>query len=62
MKKIKELIENIEIPEGITSKIENNILTLEKEDKKLTRKIPQVINIKIDGNKITISFRVLIVF
>lgn len=53
----KKLLEEIEIPEAVEAKYENDILYLKKNDKKLERKIHPLINIKIDRNKIIISAR-----
>lgn len=54
-KKIKELYEEIEIPEEITSIIEGDFITMKKDNKEIKRKLNRLINTKIEGNKIIIN-------
>tara|TARA_Y100000034_G_C6798527_1_gene358097 strand:- start:280 stop:849 length:570 start_codon:yes stop_codon:yes gene_type:complete len=51
----KELLEEIELPEGLTAIIDKNILIIKKDDKELKRKLNSLIDIKIEGNKILVS-------
>ena len=54
-KKDKKLIEEIEIPEGILVSIDDDILSMKKDDKEISRMIHSFIIIKIDNGKIIIS-------
>ena len=50
----KEIIEKVELPEGIKAEIDGNILRLKKDDKEITRKIPGL-KIKIQDKEIEIK-------
>jgi len=55
-KKVKlDLIEEIEIPEGLSAEIDENMLTIRKGDKENKRKINTLIEVKIEGNRIILS-------
>ena len=51
----ENLYEEINIPEGITASIDDDVLIIKKEDKELRRKITALIDVKIGGNKIIVS-------
>lgn len=51
----KNLYEEIEVPEGISVNLENDVLTMNKDGKEVRRIIVSLINVKIDGSKIVIS-------
>ena len=53
--KITELREEILIPEGINVEIVDNVLVVKKEGKEIKRKINNMIDFKIEGNKIILS-------
>jgi len=53
----KDLLEEIEIPEGIDATIENNIIVMKKDDKELKRKIDLEIELKKQDNKIIASVK-----
>lgn len=50
----KGLYEEIEIPREISAVIKDNFLILKKDDKELKRKLNDLINFNIEGNKIVI--------
>jgi len=54
MKNEKLMIE-IEIPEGITPTLKDDVLFMKKEDKELQRKLNPIINLEIKENKIVVS-------
>ncbi len=54
-KQEKKLYEEIEIPEGIQANLEDNILTIKKENKEVKREINPLIKLKIENNKILIN-------
>ena len=51
----KKLYEEIEIPKEISVEIRENFLIIKKNDKELKRKLNDLINFKIEGNKIILS-------
>jgi len=53
--KDKKLYEEFEIPEGIIANLEDDVLIMKKDDKELIRKLPALITIKVEGNKIILS-------
>ncbi len=56
MKKIKEnLKQEIEIPEGITTSLDENILIIKKQDKELRRRLSSRVKVKIENNKIILE-------
>lgn len=54
-KKLKELKEEIVVPEEITMTLEKNILIMRKQDKEIERKLNSLINVDLEGNKILLS-------
>ncbi len=50
-----DLYEEIEIPEGVTANISDDVLTMSKEGKEIKRVLVSLIDIKIQDNKIIIS-------
>jgi len=50
-----KLFEEIEIPKGINAILENEFIIFKKDSNEIKRKINPIINIKIEGNKITIE-------
>ena len=56
-KKDNKLREEIEIPEGINTSIEGDILVMKKEDKELKRKLNPLVGLKIEDHKITLKAR-----
>lgn len=55
-KKAKEnLIEEIEIPEGLNAELGEDVLIIKKDDKKNERRMNALVDVKIEGNKIIIS-------
>jgi len=54
-KKDKKLYEEIEIPEGISTEIIDDVLIIKKQDKVLKRKLNPLIKVKVDDKKIIIS-------
>jgi large subunit ribosomal protein L6 len=54
-KQKNKLFEEIEIPQGIGSIIENNTLIFKKGSNEIKRKLGSVINVKIEGNKIILD-------
>jgi len=57
IKKEEKFQEEIEIPEGINTSLEENTLVMKKEDKELKRIINPLVKIKIQGNKIFLSIK-----
>lgn len=55
--KRKDYYFEMEIPEGIVASLKDNTLTLKKDSKELKRKINDVVAVKIDGNKITLTIK-----
>jgi len=55
--KVKEqnLIEEINIPEGISAELNEETLTLKKGDEEVKRKINPRVDVKIDGNKLILK-------
>lgn len=51
----KILNEEIKIPDGIIATIEKNEIVMKKDNKEVRRKLNPIIDIKINGNQITIS-------
>jgi len=49
------LYEEVEIPEGITGEIVDDVLIVSKEGKEVKRKLIALIDVKVEGNKIIIS-------
>tara|TARA_Y100000310_G_scaffold338402_1_gene427960 strand:- start:464 stop:1213 length:750 start_codon:yes stop_codon:yes gene_type:complete len=49
------LYEEIEIPEGIVANIDDDVLTMKKDDKEIKRKLVSLIDVEIKGNKIVVS-------
>lgn len=54
-KKKNKLFEEIEIPSGINAILENEFIILKNGSNEIKRKLNQVIDAKIEGNKIIIS-------
>jgi len=52
-----KLREEIEVPEGITTSIEGDVLVMKKEDKELKRRLNPLVGLKIEDHKITIKAR-----
>jgi len=50
-----KLIEEIEMPEGITASIENHELIMKKDNNELKRKLNYLIDIQVQGNKIILK-------
>ena len=50
-----DLREEIEIPNGITAGIEENVLIIKKDNNELKRELNPLIEIKIEGNKIILE-------
>lgn len=49
------LYEEIELPEGITANVEDDVLIMKKDDKEIKRVLVSLINIVVKGNKIIVS-------
>lgn len=49
------LYQEIELPEGITAEVVDDVLTVKKDDKEIKRKLVSLIDIEVKGNKIIIS-------
>jgi len=49
------LYQEIEIPEGITADVNDDVLTVKKDDKEIKRKLVSLIDIEVKGNKIIVS-------
>ena len=52
-----DLIEEIELPEGLSAELDDEMLTIKKGDKENKRKINTLIDVKIEGDKIILSCR-----
>ena len=55
MKSKEKLREEIEIPQEINASMEEDVLTMKKENNELQRKLNSKINIKLEGNKIILE-------
>lgn len=55
MENKNKLFQEIEIPQGINAFRENEFIILKKDSNEIKRKLNEVIDAKIEGNKITIS-------
>lgn len=53
----KKLYEEFEIPQGIMISLDDGILIMKKDDKKIIRKLPALISAKLEDNKIILSAR-----
>jgi large subunit ribosomal protein L6 len=53
-KKKKSIVEELEIPSGVTAEIKDNVLIVKKEDNEIKKKMPGV-TISLKDNKITIK-------
>jgi len=51
----KKITEEIQIPEGIETKIEDGNIIMRKDDKEIIRKINRIINVKIQNNKVIVE-------
>ena len=49
------LYEEIEIPEGVSAEIVDDVLTVKKDDKEIKRKLVSLLDIEVKGNKVVIS-------
>ena len=49
------LYEEIEIPEGVSAEIVDDVLTVKKDDKEIKRKLVSLLDIGVKGNKIVIN-------
>lgn len=49
------LYQEIELPEGITAEVVDDVLIVKKDDKEIKRKLVSLIDIEVKGNKIIIS-------
>ncbi len=49
------LYEEIEIPEGVSAEIVDDVLTVKKDDKEIKRKLVSLLDIEIKGNKVVIN-------
>ena len=45
----------IEIPEGVSAEIVDDVLTVKKDDKEIKRKLVSLLDIEVKGNKVVIS-------
>ena len=50
-----DLYEEIEIPEGISAEIVDDVLIMKKEDKEIKRKLVSLIDVEVKGNKVVVS-------
>jgi len=50
-----KLYEEIEVPEGITASVEDDVLIMKKGDKEVKRKLTALIDVKVDGNKVIVK-------
>ena len=50
-----KLYEEIDIPEGISASVEEDVLIMKKNDKELKRKLIALIDVKVKGDKIIVS-------
>jgi len=55
--KRKDFSFEIEIPSGIEFNLDDNIVTMKKEGKELTRMVPGEVNLKKEGNKLVLSVK-----
>ncbi|MBR9705522.1 50S ribosomal protein L6 [Candidatus Pacearchaeota archaeon] len=51
----KDLREEIEVPEGMSARIEDNVLIIKKDSEELIRKINAKVATKVEGNKIILE-------
>ena len=49
------LYEEIEIPEGLSAEIVDDVLTIKKDDKVIKRKLVSLLDIEVKGNKVLIN-------
>jgi len=49
------LYEEIELPEGVSAEINEDVLTIKKEDKEIKRVLVSLIDVEVKGNKVVIS-------
>lgn len=54
-KKENKLHEEIDVPEGISTELDNNFLIMKKDNKLIKRKLNPLINLKIEGKKIVMT-------
>jgi large subunit ribosomal protein L6 len=53
----RDFMEEIEMPSGIQSNVEENIVTITKDGKEMKRKVDKEITVKKEGNKIILSVK-----